>query len=251
MPTPDRPPPQRFHGAPNFRDLGGLRTADGRRIRPGRLFRSDSLADLTAEDLPRFATLGVRTIIDLRDEHERSRKPNRLPDHATVRQHTIGFLPIGGHQLLSSLGPQSTADTVHRALADYYRRFALEHAANYARMFDVLLDTDALPALIHCTSGKDRTGFGVALLLSALGVSRDDIFSDYLDSNRAPRDIRFMLRADVPAETAAALMRVRREYLDAAFDTIATHWTDTERFLAETLGLHPARRTRLQSLLLD
>lgn len=251
MSAPDRPPPPRFHGAPNFRDLGGLRTADGRRIRPGRLFRSDSLADLSAEDLPRFAALGVRTIIDLRDEQERNRKPNRLLDHATVRQHTIGFLPVGGHQLLSSLGPQSTADTVHQALADYYRRFALEHASNYARMFDVLLDTDALPALIHCTSGKDRTGFGIALLLSALGVSRDDIYADYLDSNRAPRDIHFMLRADIPADTAAALMRVRHEYLDAAFDTIATHWSGTGRFLTESLGLHEVKQARLRSLLLD
>jgi len=243
--------PHRFQGAPNFRDLGGLRTADGRRIRAGHLFRSDSLAELSSDDLGLFATLGVRSIIDLRDERERGTKPNRIPECSGARQHAIGFLPIGAHRLLSSLGPTSTADAVHRALIDYYVQFALTHAPHYARMFEILLEADALPALVHCTSGKDRTGFGVALLLSALGVTRDEILADYLRSNHAPRDLRFMLRADVPRGTVEALMGVRREYLDAAFEAISARWSGMDRFLADAIGLHAEQRRHLCHLLLE
>lgn len=243
--------PHRFRGAPNFRDLGGLRTTDGRQVRAGRLFRSDSLADLTPDDLVLFATLGVRSIVDLRDPQERHRKPNRLPAAAAVRQHTIGFLPPGAHHLLRSLGPESTVETVHRTLIEYYKAFALTHATNYARMFDALLEADALPALIHCTSGKDRTGFGVALILSALGVPREQIVADYLRSNHAPRDIRFMLPADIPEDTANALMSVRSDYLDAAFDAIAARWTGMGKFLADALGLGHERREQLRSRLLE
>lgn len=243
--------PHRFQGAPNFRDLGGLCTADGRSIRAGRLFRSDSLAELTSDDLSLFATLGVRSIIDLRDERERGTKPNRLPERSGVRQHVIGFLPIGAHGLLSSLGPESTAETVHRALTEYYVQFALTHAPHYARMFEILLEADALPTLVHCTSGKDRTGFGVALLLSALGVARDEIFVDYLRSNHAPRDIRFMLRTDASPQTVKALMGVRSEYLDAAFEAISVHWSGMDRFLAEAIGLHAEKRQHLCHLLLE
>ncbi|MDY0048971.1 MAG: tyrosine-protein phosphatase [Thauera propionica] len=244
-------PQDHFEGAPNFRDLGGLRTIDGRRLRSGRLFRSDSLAELTPDDLARFVTLGVRTVIDLRDDDERGRKPNRLPESTIVRQHAIGFLPQGAHRLLSSLGPHSRAETVHRALTEYYGQFALAHAQNYARMFEILLQSDTLPALVHCTSGKDRTGFGVALVLSALGVARDEILADYLRSNQAPRDLRFMVHADVPHETVQALMGVRADYLEAAFAAIDTHWSGLERFLDEALRVREPERLRLRSLLLD
>lgn len=241
----------RLKGAPNFRDLGGLRSGDGRRIRPGRLFRSDSLAELTSDDLALFATLGVRSIIDLRGEDERRHKPNRLPERPPVRQHAIGFMPRGAHHLLSSLDSRTTANTVHHALTDYYGRFALDHAPDYARMFEILLQADALPVLVHCTSGKDRTGFGVALLLSAIGIPRDEIRTDYLRSNQAPRDIRFMLRPDVPHDAVEALMGVRGGYLDAAFDAIDAHWSGMDRFLGEALGMPEARRLRLRELLLE
>lgn len=240
----------RFLGAPNFRDLGGLRTQDGRSVRWGCLFRSDSLAELTPDDLERFSTLGLRSVIDLRDDDERERKPNRLPDRAAISQHAIGFLPRGAHHLLTSLGPTSTAEAVHHALTEYYGQFAIAHAQNYARMFEILLRSDTLPALIHCTSGKDRTGFGIALLLSALGVERDEVFADYLHSNRAPRDLRFMVRKDVPHETVRALMGVRADYLEAAFAAIDTHWSCFDHFLVEALGINEARRQQLREQLL-
>jgi protein-tyrosine phosphatase len=245
-------PPRQLalQGASNCRDLGGLHTADGRCLRRGLLFRSDSLAELTDADFAQFAAIGLRTVCDLRHESERARKPNRLPAGMPIRQHTIGFFPTGAEDLIPSLGPDSDELAVHSALAGYYRRFPLDHASNYSRMFDALLEPDALPALIHCTSGKDRTGFGIALILMALGVSREDIVADYLLSNLAPRDLRFMVPKGVPEAALSALMKVRADYLEASFAAIDAHWPDEQCFFEQALGLNEAAIQRLRDLML-
>jgi len=240
-----------LEGATNCRDLGDIRTADGRYLRCGLLYRSDSLAELTEADFERLEALGLHTVCDLRHESERIHKPNRLPAGTQIRQHSIGFLPRGAKELIPSLGPHSDEMAVHSALAGYYRRFPLDHASDYARMFDALLEPDALPALIHCTSGKDRTGFGIALILMALGVSREDIVADYLLSNLAPRDLRFMVPEGVPESALSALMKVRADYLEASFAAIDEHWSNEQCFLREALGLSDGVITQLRELMLS
>lgn len=242
--------PLALEGASNCRDLGGIPTVDGRRLRRGLLFRSDSLAELTDADFTQLAAIGLRTVCDLRHESERVRKPNRLPDGMAIRQHAIGFFPTGAENLIPSLGPHSDELAVHSTLAGYYRRFPLDNAGNYSRMFDALLEPDALPALIHCTSGKDRTGFGIALILMALGVSREDIVADYLLSNLAPRDLRFMVPTGVPDAALSALMKVRADYLEASFAAIDEHWPDEQCFLEQALDLDEAAIRRLRELML-
>jgi len=237
-------------GANNFRDLGGLPTRDGRRVRAGALFRSDALSSLTDTDHARLDALGLTSICDLRDEAERARHPNRLPTPSGITQHAIGFLPIGGHAMLAGLGATTAADDVHAALEDYYRRFALEHADNFARLFQILLAPDSLPLLLHCTSGKDRTGFGIALILSALGVGRDIIQTDYLRSNEHPRDLRALVAEDIHPDALHALMCVRSSYLDAAFAAIEGEWGGIDAFLEHAIGLDGDQREHLRSRLL-
>lgn len=239
-----------LEGATNFRDLGGLPTEDGRRVRSGMLFRSDSLAELTHRDLGVVARLALKTICDLRASAERARHPNRLPADSAIHQPDIGFLPLEAHDLLAGLGCTTPPQTVHHALTCYYRRFPVEHATNFGRMFDALLAPGAFPALIHCTSGKDRTGFATALVLTALGVSRDAIRGDYLLSNTAPRNLAFMVPGGVPPATLDALMRVRVDYLDAAFATIEAHYSSVDDFLEHAIGLNRQRRAHLRDQLL-
>jgi len=239
-----------FKGISNFRDLGGLLTTGGRQIRPGALFRSDALSALTDEDHSALQTIGLRCICDLRDESERIRHPNRLPDGESITQHAIGFMPIGGHALLKSLGADSTGDHVHEAIEDSYRHFSVEHAENFARLFDILLSENSLPLLVHCTSGKDRTGFGIALILSALGIPRDTIRADYLRSNEAPRNLRDIVAKDIHDDALLALMRVRVEYLDAGLSAIDANWGSMDIFLERKIGLSASRRAQLQESLL-
>lgn len=245
--------PTRFtlQGASNFRDLGGIPAADGRRLRHGLLYRSDSLAELTEDDLERIAAIGLRTICDLRHESERNVKPNRLPAGHGIRQLAIGFLPRGAHDLFERLGPDTDELAVINTLNGYYRCFPLDHAGNYGRMFGALLAEDGLPLLIHCTSGKDRTGFGIALVLMALGVSRENIVADYLLSNRAPRDLRFMVSGDVPADALQALMQVREEYLQASFAAIDAHWPSPSAFLEAAIGVSHTDQSRLREQMLE
>nr|WP_211160058.1 tyrosine-protein phosphatase [Aromatoleum aromaticum] len=239
-----------LQGASNCRDLGDIRAADGRHLRRGLLYRSDSLAELTEADCERLEAIGLRTACDLRHESERILKPNRLPAGMQIRQHAIGFFPRGAKELIPSLGLHSDEMAVHSALTGYYRRFPLDHANDYARMFDAILEPDALPALIHCTSGKDRTGFGVALILMALGVSREDIVADYLLSNLAPRNLRFMVPKGVPESALSALMKVRADYLEASFAAIDEHWSSEQDFLQQAIGLTDRAISQLGDLML-
>lgn len=160
-----RPSTSVLGGCANARDLGGLRTADGV-LRHGRLLRADALADLTDVGRGDLARLGVRTVIDLRDERERGHDPNRL-DGVDVRVVTVPVLPSG------------VASVVEDGLPAIYRAMLDRSGAGFARVVAALAADDALPAVVHCSAGKDRTGLVVALLLDALGVRRFEVIADY------------------------------------------------------------------------
>jgi protein-tyrosine phosphatase len=238
-------------GAVNFRDLGGYQTADGRRLRWGRVFRSDSLAELSEADLARINALGLRTVGDLRGEPEREQKPNQ-PLGAAITTHAIGFMPHGGDELLAaartgSIGPAE----IERRVQDIYRRFVVEQSASFARLLQLIADADTLPLVYHCTSGRDRTGFATAMLLSALGVPRAAIEADYALSNDYRRDLTFQVGGVVAPEVMAALTQAHPSYLAAAYAAIEAQHGSTERYLREGLSLTDATRARLEWLLLE
>lgn len=239
-----------LRGAVNFRDLGGYETADGRRLRWGRVYRSDSLAELDDRDVASLQALGLRTVCDLRGEPERAHKPNRALG-ADVATHAIGFMPHGGDELLAatrdgSIGPAE----IERRVQDIYRRFVIEQSASFARLLALIADTDSIPLVFHCTSGRDRTGFAATMLLSALGVPRTTIEADYALSNDYRRDLTFQVGGIVAPDVMAALTQAHPSYLAAAFAAIEANRGSVERYLQEALGVTAALRSRLQSQLL-
>lgn len=240
-----------LRGAVNFRDLGGYETADGRRLRWGRVFRSDSLAELSESDLAQLEALSLRTVCDLRGEPEREHKPNQSLG-AAITTHAIGFMPRGGDELLAgartgSVGPAE----IERRVQDIYRSFVIEQSASFARLLQLIAEADALPLVYHCTSGRDRTGFATAMLLSALGVPRAVIEADYRLSNDYRRDLSFQVGGAVAPEIMAALTQAHPSYLAAAFAAIEAHHGSTERYLREGLSLTDETRARLERLLLE
>jgi protein-tyrosine phosphatase len=132
-----------------------------------------------------------------------------------------------------------------------YRELPLEHAHHYACLLRALLEPDALPALVHCTSGKDRTGFGIAVLLSALGVGRETIVADYLLTNRYRRDLTFLVGTAVDPDVLDVVKTADAEYLGAAFDAIERTWGEVHQFIRRGLGLTGRDLARLQELLLE
>ncbi|HCU49254.1 MAG TPA: protein tyrosine phosphatase [Micromonosporaceae bacterium] len=157
----------------NFRDLGGLHTADGRKVRRGRLYRSDNLGRLLAADREAFAALGIKRVIDLRRIGEIATL-GRIPEWTEVAWHH--------HHLEHELWDHTTYTEkigVPRWLADRYRDLLESGAADIGRVITLLSNVDEGPTVVHCVAGKDRTGLISALTLSVLGVADEDIAHDY------------------------------------------------------------------------
>lgn len=241
-----------LQGAVNFRDLGGYPVGDGWRTAWGRLYRSDSLADLTAADLEAIHELGLRNICDLRDESERAHRPSRFHHQSAAKVHPVGFLPLGSKQMWRELNEGLVdAETVRGRMHDHYRRFALAHASEYRKMLEVLLKPGAFPALIHCAAGKDRTGFGTAIILMTLGASRETIVEDYLLSDGYRRDMSHILRPDLDTAALNVLMGADAAYMAAAFTAIDETYGSEDAFLKQALHVTDAERGILREALLE
>ncbi|MDB5970314.1 MAG: protein tyrosine/serine phosphatase [Hydrocarboniphaga sp.] len=237
-------------GAVNFRDLGGYVAADGRRVRWNQLFRSDSLAELSDADLQVLARVGLRTICDLRGEPERVHKPNRVL-LTPPAMHAIGFMPHRGDELLTETRTGAIGvGEIESRVREIYRRFVTEQSQAYSKLLS-LIEPAALPLLFHCTSGRDRTGFGSAVVLMALGVPRSTIEEDYALSNRYRRDLTFQIGGEVSAEVMATLTQAHPDYLAAAFAAIDEHYGTDTTYLRVGLGISAARQRELQALLLE
>ena len=244
-------------GSAAFRDLGGSPTLDGRQVACGRLFRADALSVLDAHDRAAVDALGLRLICDLRSRDERER---------TRCLHWLQPAPRILHLELSSGLATATAPSIERLLrgpdpdaaAAMMRTTYAEMPRSASPFFGELFQSLAageLPVLVHCTAGKDRTGFTIAMILSALGVPRDVIYDDYLrGSGRNPLAadqpsshlLEWLLGRRLEPEEAVLVHAVHREYLDAAFDAIHRDWGGTLQYLQQTAGVDAQSRSKLQ-----
>ena len=237
-----------LEGSCNCRDLGGLATAGGGRTRSGRVFRSDALATLTDADRGRLAELGIRAVYDLRTEEERQRAPNRLPAGTPV-QHVRGFIPRGNREMFEAINTgRMTAAEARATMREQYERLALDHTDMLGAVYRNLLAADGAPGLVHCASGKDRTGVGVALLLLAVGVERDAVFEDYLLSHYQRRPIDLFL-GEAAHDVVDQVMAAREEYLAAALGAIDREFGSFDAFVVRGLGFDAATRAALTALL--
>jgi protein-tyrosine phosphatase len=236
-------------GAVNFRDIGGYEAGFGRRTRWGRVYRSDSLAELTPADLDRLTALELFGISDFRLASERLAKPDRLPAGHGMMLLTPGFIPVGTEDMIrriaaNAIGPQQIMSEV----VGHYRLFVTDHLANYTSTLRMLLEADGQPVLLHCTSGKDRTGFGIALVLLAAGCDEDTVIADYALTNHYRRDVRFMFPWDVDQAALDMLTAARAEYIETSLATLRQTHGAPEDWLA-AMGLDAADRRQLRELL--
>ena len=167
-------------GCFNFRDLGGYPTLDGRTVKWRRLFRSDNQFHLTNEDVDYVANnLGVVTVVDLRSPEEFQQEGSRANTIPTAQYHNIPFLQELPHADLRN----TDQDPVERYSTLYLG--IIRNAGNrIASALTALTTGDSLPAVFHCSAGKDRTGILSALVLGTLGVSEQDIIEDYAITNQ-------------------------------------------------------------------
>jgi protein-tyrosine phosphatase len=161
-------------GADNTRDLGGLATDDGGRTRSGRLLRAGTLQDLTADDV-RYLTseLGVRTVVDLRLADEAAREGSALSGIPAVRYFSLPLSSTG------NVRSDIVADGAEMDIVGHYVALLEGSAANIVTAARIFADDTRTPAVFHCAAGKDRTGVLAAVVLDAVGVSREEIIADY------------------------------------------------------------------------
>jgi protein-tyrosine phosphatase len=231
-----------LQGASNFRDLGGYPTADGRSTRWRHIFRSNHLGQLTAADIEIIRALGVRSAFDFRGVEERAGGVCRMSEIAV---HSLPIEPTVVATLRARLAKGTlTGPVALEIMRDSYRNYVRHNTHSFRALFGHLLE-DRAPLVIHCTAGKDRTGFASALILHALGVSDEVIAEDYLLTNQFyRRDL--SAAADLPEDVVAAIGSVEASSLDAGFDAVRAEYGDLETYLRDGLRLGAAERTALK-----
>ena len=235
-------------GASNFRDLGGYPAKDGRSVRWRQIFRSNHLGHLTDDDIAVVQELGVRSAFDFRGAEERQAALCLMKD-VTVHSLPVEPTVVAALRAISASGTQLSTDHAVEVMRDSYRSYVQQNTPRFRALFAHLLE-DRAPLVIHCTAGKDRTGFACALILHALGVPDDLIGEDYLLTNRFYRRDP-SASGDLPDDVRQVLGSVQASFLAAAFETIRADYGDLDSYFRDGLGLGPRERATLEVCYLE
>lgn len=254
----------RLKGAANVRDLGGYKTKDGRIVLHQKLIRAAAIGELTDADSCQLSEYGVTRIVDFRSEKEKRERPDRVIAGAENI-----FLPIFSEEAEASAAPQDLFAQIQNgqsaavAMQQVYRQFVeKEHSRkSYRRFLDILLENDrkSSSVLFHCTAGKDRTGFGAALILLILGVDKQQIRENYLATNLnlAPvtkkllEDARRQGADDLLVAEIKELMSANQQFLDASFAAMTELYGTPEQFLTQGLAVDHTQRELFRQLYLN
>lgn len=245
---------------PNFRAVEALPAADGRQLRRGLVYRAEAVVDPGEHDRRSLAAAGIALVFDLRSGDERQRVPNAWWRSAGVE--------IDEHDILADIrGAGAAWDVLRRdpsaaggraVMLDIYAKLPEAAAPHFAAIVGRIAGGD-LPVLIHCTAGKDRTGFVVAALLRLLGVPMAAIVDDYLlSADRINARVAEATRAlilthvgfAVPDAACAALTGVSVDYLARSFAVIDAEWKSFDGWVAAA-GIDAAATAALRDRLLE
>jgi protein-tyrosine phosphatase len=246
-----------LEGGINFRDLGGYRGAGGRLTRWHSVFRSGTTHLLTAADRSRLAQLGIRTVIDLRSNLERQEHPHGLGE-IELLYWNYDHDRVGGdlRQLIGD--PNVGATHLRAAMIDLYRELPYQFSELYRQLFEIL-SAGRLPLVFNCAAGKDRTGVGAALLLTALGVDWEEVMSDYLLTQKFVPDIIRNFRRSKSGKglqlashnDLAPVFGVDRAYLEAMHTAIIARNGSIENYFFSQLNLDSNVLEALRERLLE
>ena len=250
---------------PNLRDLGGYATDEGATVATGLVYRSNQLSDISPEDMEKIAGLDLKVDYDLRTSDEKDARPDELPEGVEyVWLDVLADSPQAGPAMLEKLmvNPEEAnaalgGGQAEKLFAESYREFvSLPSAqAEFSKLYSGLGDSEQLPALFHCTTGKDRTGWAAAALLTLLGVPRETIMEDYLRSNdyiipMYQEVIDGFVAAGGEESIPLASLGVKQEYLETAFDEMETKYGTIDKYFADGLGIGADQQKAIRDLYL-
>ena len=256
-------------GQPNFRDLGGYETTDGRTVKWGQVYRSGELPRLSNDDVAKLEELEIHTVVSFLTEKEiEARGPDRLP---------VGVEEVALPMEAGNLGDLTAVVNEARRTGDFsevpadinpdiHRRLVVEAREYYAALLREIADTANRPLVFHCSHGIHRTGTATAILLSALGVPWETIREDYLLSNTYRQEEiehRLAQLRDLHAENTGvtpeevdttnmdAFYILQGAYIDAALEQAVEDYGSMEAYIRDGLGITDEEVEELRSQLLE
>lgn len=237
----------------NFRDMGGYKTADGREVKPGLIFRSADLSAMTEKDISLLQSLGITAIFDYRDDHEAEKQPDPvIPSVRNIRVPAINNPAVTSADFEKDMLKQLEQMPLE-IMTEMYGKMALNNTS-FKALMQLFENQEGTAFLHHCMGGRDRTGVGGALILLTLGVDKETIIADYLISNEtlAPMNeqMKERLRPHLSAEKLEEIMenmRLRAEFLEAVFNAIESGYGTFEAYLEQEFGIDAERRAKLQN----
>lgn len=253
-----------FRHENNFRELGGLKTKDGRIVKKGMLYRSGALASMDERELAAVKKMGLKSVIDLRGFVEEVAYPDPPIDGAT-NYHLSALVDNDGNEVSYStsamllMAAKEPGINKMQSLGKHlYAYIAFDNAA-YKKMFDLLLEERA-PMLFHCSQGKDRTGVAAILILLALGVDETAILDDYELTNKYRKTLikkemyshKFLARLSKNAHTFLWIKEgVYRAFGQNVIDTINARYPNYEAFFKAEYDLSHDDLERLRDFYLE
>lgn len=248
---------------PNLRDVGGYATDNGGIVARGLVYRSDTFHPISDKDIARLAPLGLRNDYDLRTTAELKAKPDRMPPGVNYHQLNVladakSSAPAEIEALMHEPKKANAVlggGKIEKMFTDAYREFiSLPSAqASYRTLFHAFADRENLPAVVHCTTGKDRTGWAAAALLTLLGVPKEAVMADFMRTNEYTLAqfnpvIDEFVAAGGERGIAEAVFGVKPEYLEASFDEMQERYGTIQRYFSEGLGINVAGQNALREL---
>lgn len=257
-----------LQGTYNFRDIGGYHTKSGKRVAFGKLFRSDELSRLTPEDVIKIKALGIRTIIDFRNTKERENNED-IPIEGVHVQYLDPVADIaalasseftGGKKLDLHDPKNMTAELAKHLMIEQNVAFVHDKKCQkaYREMFHVILQEENIGIVQHCRGGKDRTGYGIALILFALGVSSQDIIKDYMLTNHYKKEkneasLKALLKETKNEDLVQAIRYFKEAnevFLQTALNEIKAHYQNPINYIQTVLGITESQIKTLEKLYL-
>ena len=253
-----------LEGAGNFRDFGGYATADGGRVRRGVLYRANRLSLLSESDVATLEETGIATVFDLRSPREIDADPtawqaSHLAFHSWPPGHKRRLVDM-------ALEYPRDADGARQLMLDFYAELPRTLGHAFGGILREIAG-GAVPCVMHCSAGKDRTGMAAALVLSAVGVAREDVLDDYAMTDRVVASEDDMarslfvgkdgggraqgaMREAFSAEAIAVMRSARPEFLESAFAGIAREYGSLGAY-CDSIGVDDAMRERLVDVLVE
>ena len=250
----------------NFRELGGYATASGKKIKYHKLLRTGNLADLTVADQTYLIKYGLKYIVDFRSQEEVTRQPDRVPEGVKYE-----YDPVFSEDLTNSSKSIDRLDELSKDDAQFgfehmllaYEDMVISESAKtaYRNLFSAMLENDQedQALIFHCTAGKDRTGFGALLALTALGVPLGLIRQDYLLTRVTTKDfVESMLAREKAAgknentlKSIHDIQTVYPEYFDHAVKVINDNYGSVNNYLRDVMKLSAGDLMDLRRIYLE